>query len=75
VIEFDRKRFSCPEICGRIGRETRGRVLAAVKELKYYPNLHARNLVRRGSRTMGIIASDIENPFPHGDPRHRDASV
>ncbi len=48
---------------GRIGKETRGRVLAAVKELKYYPNFHARNLARRGSRTMGIIVSDIENPF------------
>ena len=48
---------------GRIGKETRGRVLAAVNKLKYYPNLHARNLARRGSRTMGIIVSDIENPF------------
>jgi LacI family transcriptional regulator len=48
---------------GRIGKETRGRVLAAVKKLKYYPNVHARNLARRGSRTMGIIVSDIENPF------------
>ena len=48
---------------GRIGKETRGRVLDAVKKLRYYPNVHARNLARRGSRTMGIIVSDIENPF------------
>jgi len=48
---------------GRIGKETRARVLAAVKELRYYPNFHARHLARRGSYTMGIIVSDIENPF------------
>jgi len=48
---------------GRMGKETRRRVLAAVKELKYYPNFHARNLARHRSRTMGIIVSDIENPF------------
>ncbi len=38
-------------------------MLAAVKALKYYPNLHARNLALRTSRTLGIIVSDIENPF------------
>ena len=48
---------------GRIRQETRRRVMAAVKELKYYPNFHARNLARHRSRTMGIIVSDIENPF------------
>ena len=48
---------------GRMGKETRRRVLAAVKELKYYPNFHARSLARHRSRTMGIIVSDIENPF------------
>jgi LacI family transcriptional regulator len=48
---------------GRMGKETRRRVLAAVKELKYYPNFHARNLARHRSRSMGIIVSDIENPF------------
>ncbi|MBZ5514531.1 MAG: LacI family transcriptional regulator [Acidobacteriia bacterium] len=48
---------------GRMRLETRRRVLAAVKELRYYPNLHARNLARHRSRTMGIIVSDIENPF------------
>jgi DNA-binding LacI/PurR family transcriptional regulator len=48
---------------GRIREETRRRVLAAVKELKYHPNFHARNLARHRSRIMGIIVSDIENPF------------
>lgn len=48
---------------GRITGETRLRVLAAVKALKYYPNLNARNLALHTSRTLGIIVSDIENPF------------
>ena len=48
---------------GRITAETRRRVLAVMKRLKYYPNLHARNLALRSSRTLGMIVSDIENPF------------
>jgi DNA-binding LacI/PurR family transcriptional regulator len=48
---------------GRITGETRRRVLAAVRELKYHPNLHARNLALHTSRTLGVIVSDIENPF------------
>jgi|SRR5437667_46433 len=48
---------------GRITDETRQRVLAAIKKLKYHPNLHARNLAIGTSRTLGIVVSDIENPF------------
>jgi DNA-binding LacI/PurR family transcriptional regulator len=48
---------------GRITAETRRRVLAVMKRLKYYPNLHARNLAFGSSRTLGMIVSDIENPF------------
>ncbi len=48
---------------GRISDETRRRVLAAIKKLKYHPNLHARNLALGMSQTLGIIVSDIENPF------------
>jgi DNA-binding LacI/PurR family transcriptional regulator len=48
---------------GRITDETRRRVLASIKKLKYHPNLHARNLALGTSRTLGIIVSDIENPF------------
>jgi DNA-binding LacI/PurR family transcriptional regulator len=47
----------------RVAAKTRRRVLAAVKKLKYYPNLHARNLAWRHSRTLGMIVSDIQNPF------------
>jgi DNA-binding LacI/PurR family transcriptional regulator len=42
---------------------TRARVLAAVAELKYHPNLHARTLAGGKSHTIGMIASNMENPF------------
>src|ERR1700687_2012651 len=42
---------------------TRARVLRAAEALKYHPNLHARSLARGKSRTLGILVSNIENPF------------
>src|ERR1700675_1784684 len=42
---------------------TRIRVERAIEELKYHPNLHARNLAGGKSRTLGVIASNMENPF------------
>jgi DNA-binding LacI/PurR family transcriptional regulator len=42
---------------------TRNRVLKAVAELKYQPNLHARNLAGGRSRTLGVIVSNLANPF------------
>lgn len=42
---------------------TRARVERAIEELKYHPNLHARNLAGGKSRTIGVIASNMENPF------------
>lgn len=42
---------------------TRARVEKAIEELRYYPNLHARNLAGGKSRTIGVIASNMENPF------------
>ena len=42
---------------------TRARVLKAIEELKYHPNLHARNLAGGKSRTFGMIVSNMENPF------------
>ena len=38
-------------------------MLKAVEELKYSPNLHARSLAGARSRTLGVIVSNIENPF------------
>lgn len=50
-------------LTGRISPETRRRVLVIARHLKYYPDHNARSLAARTSRTMGIIVSDIENPF------------
>jgi DNA-binding LacI/PurR family transcriptional regulator len=42
---------------------TRKRVLAALEELNYTPNLQARLLVSGTSKTLGIVVSNLENPF------------
>ena len=42
---------------------TRARVVKAIEELRYHPNLHARSLAGGKSRTIGVIASNMENPF------------
>ena len=42
---------------------TRARVVKAIEELKYHPNLHARSLAGGKSRTLGVILSNMENPF------------
>jgi LacI family transcriptional regulator len=42
---------------------TRARVMKAVSELKYHPNLHARSLAGGRSRTIGVIVSNLDNPF------------
>ena len=43
--------------------ETRNRVLAVVKELGYSQNQAARNLARGRSSFLGLIVSDVRNPF------------
>jgi LacI family transcriptional regulator len=48
---------------GKVGRKTHSIVMAAVRRLGYIPDVHARNLAVRQRRTLGIIVSDIENPF------------
>ncbi|HEV2351578.1 MAG TPA: LacI family DNA-binding transcriptional regulator [Terriglobia bacterium] len=48
---------------GRIKPETRRRVLAIARKLRYYPNSNARSLAAHSSRTLGVIVSDIQNPF------------
>src|SRR5215472_12766526 len=42
---------------------TRARVVKAIEELKYHPNLHARSLAGGKSSTIGVIVSNLENPF------------
>lgn len=48
---------------GVVKSSTRTRVLKAIQELKYYPNAHARALAGGVSRTLGLIVSNLENPF------------
>lgn len=42
---------------------TRAKVLRAVEELKYTPNLHARSLAGGRSRVLGIVMANLYNPF------------
>ena len=42
---------------------TRARVVKAIEELRYHPNLHARSLAGGKSRTLGVVVSNMENPF------------
>lgn len=42
---------------------TRERVLNAAQELGYQPNIIARSLRQRETRTIGLIVADILNPF------------
>jgi LacI family transcriptional regulator len=42
---------------------TRARVMKAIADLNYHPNLHARSLAGGKSRTIGMIVSNLENPF------------
>ena len=48
---------------GKAGAGTHRLVLSTVKRLGYVPDVHARNLASQSRRTLGIIVSDIENPF------------
>ncbi|MCA8095251.1 LacI family transcriptional regulator [Burkholderia anthina] len=48
---------------GRVGAETRARVLAAVEALGYRPNLTARALVEGYAPMVALVVSSIANPF------------
>jgi DNA-binding LacI/PurR family transcriptional regulator len=48
---------------GRVSESTRARVLRAVEELNYQPNLYARTLAQGQSNTLGLIVSNLSNPF------------
>jgi LacI family transcriptional regulator len=43
--------------------ETRQRVLDVIAQLGYTPNIFASNLARRRTKLIGIIVSDLLNPF------------
>src|SRR5438132_7130252 len=48
---------------GAVSDATRQRVLRAVQKLHYYPNAHARTLALGRSDQVGLLVSDIANPF------------
>lgn len=46
-----------------VSEKLRKRVLDAVQELNYTPNLVARSLRSKATGTVGVIVSNLENPF------------
>jgi len=47
----------------RVSEKTRQKVLDAIEQLNYRPNLIARSLRVRKSAKIGLLVSDIRNPF------------
>ena len=47
----------------RIGEETARHILQIAKEMNYRPNLAARGLRSGTTGTLGVVVSDISNPF------------
>jgi LacI family transcriptional regulator len=47
----------------RVSGATRARVLEVVQRLNYTPNAIARGLVSRRTKLVGVVVSDIVNPF------------
>lgn len=58
-----------------VSPEVRERVLAAMRELNFHGNAHARRLARGYSDFLGLIVSDIENPFLPGLIKAFDSSA
>ncbi len=47
----------------RVAPSTMARVLEAARQMNYTPNLAARSLITRRTGTVGVVVSDITNPF------------
>ena len=48
---------------GLVKPSTRVRVMKAIASLNYHPNLHARTLAGGKSQTIGVVVSNLDNPF------------
>lgn len=46
-----------------VSDEVRARVMQSIEQCRYYPNAHARSLASGKSRILGLVISDIANPF------------
>lgn len=46
-----------------VSDETRRRVFEAARKLNYQPNRNARNLRKNNTSMIGVVISDIQNPF------------
>jgi DNA-binding LacI/PurR family transcriptional regulator len=46
-----------------VSDEKREAILEAIEELNYRPNVMARSLVERRTRILGVMISDLRNPF------------
>ena len=46
-----------------VSDETREKVLSAIEKFDFYPNAHARMLAMGRSNIIGLLISDISNPF------------
>ena len=55
-----------------VAKETRARILEAIAELNYRPNLAARRLATRRSNVIGMMGTRVTYSGPaQGDDRHR----
>ena len=48
---------------GYVGKETRERVEKVIAESNYTPWVTARNLSKQMSNTIGVVVSEITNPY------------
>jgi DNA-binding LacI/PurR family transcriptional regulator len=46
-----------------VSAEKREAILEAIEELNYRPNVMARSLVERRTRILGVMVSNLRNPF------------
>jgi len=56
-------RVLSPQVNNYMREKTRGKVLGAIKELDYRPDIRAQSLRGRGTRIIGLVMPDALNPF------------